>query len=228
MVLQEGVIEGRKVFGNITKYIKMGASSNFGNMFSVLGASIFLPFLPMVPIQVLTNNLLYDFSQTAIPTDNVDDEYLAIPRKWDIGNIFKFMIFIGPISSIFDYATFSRCCYVFNAWNNPSLFQTGWFVESLLTQTLIIHIIRTAKIPFLQSHASTALMITSLLICVVESRCPISRGRGRRCTSPSCQGSTGPSSGASCFPMQSSPISSKAGSCGVGACSAPSARSDWM
>jgi len=172
MVLQEGVIEGRKVFGNITKYIKMGASSNFGNMFSVLGASIFLPFLPMLPIQVLTNNLLYDFSQTAIPTDNVDAEYLAVPRKWDIGNIFKFMIFIGPISSVFDYATFFTMLYVFNAWNNPSLFQTGWFVESLLTQTLIIHIIRTAKIPFLQSRASTALMITSLLICMVGIALP--------------------------------------------------------
>ena len=172
MVLQEGVVEGRKVFGNITKYIKMGASSNFGNMFSVLGASIFLPFLPMLPIQVLTNNLLYDFSQTAIPTDNVDAEYLAIPRKWDIGNIFKFMLFIGPISSIFDYATFFTMLYVFNAWNNPSLFQTGWFVELLLTQTLIIHIIRTAKVPILQSRASGPLIITSLLICVVGIALP--------------------------------------------------------
>jgi Mg2+-importing ATPase len=172
MVLQEGVIEGRKVFGNITKYIKMGASSNFGNMFSVLGASIFLPFLPMLPIQVLTNNLLYDFSQTAIPTDNVDEDYLTVPRKWDIGNIFKFMVFIGPISSIFDYATFFTMLYVFDSWNNPSLFQTGWFVESLLTQTLIIHIIRTAKIPFLQSRASNALIATSLIICVVGIALP--------------------------------------------------------
>jgi P-type Mg2+ transporter len=172
MVLQEGVIEGRKVFGNITKYIKMGASSNFGNMFSVLGASIFLPFLPMLPIQVLTNNLLYDFSQTAIPTDNVDEEYLAVPRKWDIGNIFKFMIFIGPISSIFDYATFFTMLYVFDCWNNPSLFQTGWFVESLLTQTLIIHIIRTAKIPFIQSRASGALIATSLIICAIGIALP--------------------------------------------------------
>jgi Mg2+-importing ATPase len=172
MVLQEGVVEGRKVFGNITKYIKMGASSNFGNMFSVLGASVFLPFLPMLPLQVLTNNLLYDFSQTAIPTDNVDPEYLAVPRKWDIGNIFKFMLLIGPISSIFDYATFLTMLYVFHAWDNPSLFQTGWFVESLLTQTLIIHIIRTSKIPFLQSRASTSLMITSLLICVVGIALP--------------------------------------------------------
>jgi P-type Mg2+ transporter len=172
MVLQEGVIEGRKVFGNITKYIKMGASSNFGNMFSVLGASIFLPFLPMLPIQVLTNNLLYDFSQTAIPTDNVDEDYLTVPRKWDIGNIFKFMVFIGPISSIFDYATFFTMLYVFDSWNNPSLFQTGWFVESLLTQTLIIHIIRTAKIPFLQSRASSALIATSLTICIIGIALP--------------------------------------------------------
>ena len=128
-VLGEGVIEGRKVFGNITKYIKMGASSNFGNMFSVLGASVFLPFLPMAPIQVLTNNLLYDFSQTAIPTDNVDAEYLAVPRRWDIGNISKFVLFIGPISSIFDYVTYFMMLYGFNAWDNPALFQTGWFVE---------------------------------------------------------------------------------------------------
>jgi P-type Mg2+ transporter len=167
LVLAEGVTEGRKVFANITKYIKMGASSNFGNMFSVLGASIFLPFLPMAPIQVLTNNLLYDFSQTTIPTDNVDEEYLALPRKWDIGNIFKFMLFIGPISSIFDYATYGMMLYVFDAWNNPSLFQTGWFVESLLTQALIIHIIRTAKIPFVESHASPALIATTVIICTV-------------------------------------------------------------
>ena len=174
-VLGDGVIEGRKVFGNITKYIKMGASSNFGNMFSVLGASIFLPFLPMTPIQVLTNNLLYDFSQTAIPTDNVDGEYLAVPRRWDIGNITKFMLLIGPISSIFDYVTYLIMLYVFNAWSNPALFQTGWFVESLLTQTLIIHIIRTAKVPFLQSRASTALIATSLIIAAVGIAIPFSR-----------------------------------------------------
>src|ERR1700747_1931382 len=172
LVLQEGVIEGRKVFANITKYIKMGASSNFGNMFSVLGASIFLPFLPMTPIQVLTNNLLYDFSQTTIPTDNVDEEYLASPRKWDIGNIFKFMVFIGPISSIFDYATYGMMLYVFGAWTKPSLFQTGWFVESLLTQTLIIHIIRTAKIPFIESHASPSLIATTVIICTIGMTLP--------------------------------------------------------
>jgi len=167
MVLQEGVTEGRKIFANITKYIKMGASSNFGNMFSVLGASLFLPFLPMAPIQVLTNNLLYDFSQTAIPTDNVDEEYLASPRRWDIDNIFKFMIFIGPISSIFDYATYAMMLFVFDSWTNPSLFQTGWFVESLLTQTLIIHIIRTARIPFVESHASPTLIRTTIIVSLV-------------------------------------------------------------
>ena len=172
LVLVDGVIEGRKIFGNITKYIKMGASSNFGNMFSVLGASLFLPFLPMAPIQVLTNNLLYDFSQTAIPTDYVDDEYIAAPRRWDISNIFRFMIFIGPISSIFDYTTYAIMLFAFHAWNNPPLFQTGWFVESLLTQTLIIHIIRTAKIPFIESRASPALTATSIVISVVGIALP--------------------------------------------------------
>jgi len=172
MVLQEGVTEGRKIFANITKYIKMGASSNFGNMFSVLGASLFLPFLPMAPIQVLTNNLLYDFSQTAIPTDNVDEEYIASPRRWDIDNIFKFMIFIGPISSIFDYATYAMMLFVFDSWTDPSLFQTGWFVESLLTQTLIIHIIRTAKIPFVESHASPTLIGTTIAVSLVGIALP--------------------------------------------------------
>jgi P-type Mg2+ transporter len=173
-VLQDGVLEGRRVFGNITKYIKMGASSNFGNMFSVLGASILLPFLPMAPLQVLTNNLLYDFSQTTIPTDNVDPEYLAQPRRWEIGNITRFMLFIGPMSSIFDYATYFTMLYVFNAWHDAALFQTGWFVESLLTQTLIIHIIRTAKIPFIQSRASTPLILTTLTICAIGVALPFS------------------------------------------------------
>jgi P-type Mg2+ transporter len=172
LVLREGVVEGRRIFANITKYIRMGASSNFGNMFSVLGASIFLPFLPMAPIQVLTNNLLYDFSQTAIPTDNVDEELLARPRRWDISNIFKFMVFIGPLSSIFDYATYGMMLFVFDARTNPSLFQTGWFVESLLTQTLIIHIIRTAKIPFIESRASAALITTTIIICAIGIALP--------------------------------------------------------
>ena len=172
LVLQQGVLEGRKVFGNIVKYIKMGASSNFGSMFSVLGASLFLPFLPMLPIQVLANNLLYDFSQTAVPTDNVDEDYLAVPRKWDIDNIFKFMVFIGPVSSIFDYTTFFVMLNLFDGWNHPSLFQTGWFVESLLSQTLIIHVIRTAKIPFIESRASSALIATSATICGVGAILP--------------------------------------------------------
>ena len=163
-VLSDGVIEGRKVFGNIIKYIKMGASSNFGNMFSVLGASIFLPFLPMTPIQLITNNLLYDLSQTAIPTDTVDAEYIEKPRKWQIKDIARFMIFIGPMSSIFDYTTFFMMLYVFNAWSQPALFQTGWFVESLLTQTLIVHVIRSRKIPFIQTWASRPLLLMTATI----------------------------------------------------------------
>lgn len=164
LVLEQGVLEGRRVFGNIVKYIKMAASSNFGNMFSVVGASAFLPFLPMLPIQVLTNNLLYDFSQTTIPTDNVDAEWLAKPRRWAINKILRFILFIGPISSIFDYITFFIMLYIFNCWDNPKLFHTGWFVESIFTQTLIIHVIRTNKIPFFQSRASWPLLLTSLLI----------------------------------------------------------------
>ncbi len=174
LVLEEGVIEGRKVFGNIVKYIKMGASSNFGNMFSVIGASAFLPFLPMAPVQILLNNLLYDFSQTSVATDNVDPEYLEHPRKWDIGNIGRFMLFIGPISSVFDYLTYFALLYMFDAWDNASLFQTGWFVESLLSQTLIVHVIRTGKIPFFQSQASLPLMVTSISICVVGMWLPFS------------------------------------------------------
>jgi P-type Mg2+ transporter len=174
LVLEEGVIEGRKVFGNIVKYIKMAASSNFGNMFSVLGASIFLPFVPMLPIQVLSNNLLYDFSQTAIPTDEVDREWLEQPRKWAIGELRRFILFIGPISSIFDYLTYFLMLFVFNAWNNPALFHTGWFVESLFTQTLIIHVIRTHKIPFVQSRASLPLILTSLAIVAVGAFLPFS------------------------------------------------------
>ena len=164
LILEQGVLEGRRVFGNIVKYIKMAASSNFGNMFSVVGASAFLPFLPMLPIQVLTNNLLYDFSQTTIPTDEVDADWLTRPRKWEIGGILRFILFIGPISSIFDYLTFFMMLYVFSCWDNPALFHTGWFVESLFTQTLIIHVIRTNKIPFLQSWASWPLIVTSIVI----------------------------------------------------------------
>jgi len=164
LVLEQGVLEGRRVFGNIVKYIKMAASSNFGNMFSVVGASAFLPFLPMLPIQVLSTNLLYDFSQTTIPTDGVDADWLTRPRQWTIGKILRFILIIGPISSIFDYLTFFLMLYVFKCWSNPALFRTGWFVESLFTQTLIIHVIRTNKIPFIQSRASWPLTLTSLAI----------------------------------------------------------------
>jgi Mg2+-importing ATPase len=152
----------------------MGASSNFGNMFSVIGASAFLPFLPMAPVQILLNNLLYDFSQTSVATDNIDPEYLEQPRKWDIGNIGRFMLFIGPISSVFDYLTYFAMLYLFDAWDDPSLFQTGWFVESLLSQTLIVHVIRTGKIPFFQSQASLPLMVTSISICFVGMWLPFS------------------------------------------------------
>jgi Mg2+-importing ATPase len=166
MVLEGGVTEGRKVFANILKYIRMGASSNFGNMFSVLGASAFLPFIPMAPIQVLTNNLLYDFSQIPIPIDAVDDEQVARPRPWNIDEIKRFILFIGPISSIFDYTTFFVMLWGFKCWDpaRAPLFQTGWFVESLMTQTLIIHVIRTNKIPFIQSRASWALTATTASI----------------------------------------------------------------
>jgi Mg2+-importing ATPase len=164
LVLKKGVLEGRRVFGNVIKYIRMAASSSFGNMFSVVGASAFLPFVPMLPIQVLINNLLYDISQTAIPSDRVDAEWLSQPRKWTIGDIRRFILFIGPISSIFDYLTFWMMLAVFHAREQPALFHTGWFVESLFTQTLIIHIIRTSKIPFLQSRASWPLIVASLVV----------------------------------------------------------------
>lgn len=173
MVLEAGVVEGRKVFANILKYVRMGASSNFGNMFSVLGASAFLPYLPMAPIQILANNLLYDIGQTAIPTDDVDPDQVEKPRPWDMRQLTRYILFIGPCSSLFDYTTFFLMLYVFRCWDvgtpeaavhSESLFQTGWFVESLLTQTLIIHVIRTNKIPFLQSRASWPLMVMSSCI----------------------------------------------------------------
>lgn len=176
MVLDGGVIEGRKVFVNILKYVRMGASSNFGNMFSVLGASAFLPFVPMLPIQVLSNNLLYDFSQVAIPTDTVSAEATAIPRPWHMDDIKKFVLFIGPISSIFDYTTFFVMLYVFGCWeaSRASLFQTGWFVESLITQTLIIHVIRTNQMPFIQGRASWQLTLTTIVVMGVAIWLPFS------------------------------------------------------
>jgi Mg2+-importing ATPase len=176
MVLDDGVIEGRKVFVNILKYVRMGASSNFGNMFSVLGASAFLPFMPMAPIQVLTNNLLYDFSQVPIPTDTVGPEQTARPRPWHIGDIKKFVLFIGPVSSIFDYTTFFVMLYIFGCWDpaRAALFQTGWFVESLITQTLIVHVIRTNKMPFIHGRASWQLTLTTGAIMAVAAWLPYS------------------------------------------------------
>jgi Mg2+-importing ATPase len=169
LVVEDGVVEGRKVFCNILKYVRMGASSNFGNMFSVLGASAILPFVPMAPIQILTNNLLYDVSQIPIPTDDVDPEQIAAPRPWSMHDLTRFILFIGPCSSVFDYTTYFIMLYVFGCWDpaRASLFQTGWFVESLLTQTLIIHVIRTNRIPFLQSRASVALGATTVGIMLV-------------------------------------------------------------
>ena len=197
MVLEEGVLEGRKVFVNILKYVRMGASSNFGNMFSVIGASAWLKFAPMAPIQILTNNLLYDFSQVPIPTDNVGPQQIAKPRPWNMGEIAKFIVFIGPISSIFDYTTYFIMWFVFKCGNlglvpppelaarfahatlandtyAAALFHSGWFVESLMTQTLIIHVIRTNLLPFVQSRASWQLTMTTLLIMAIGAWLPYS------------------------------------------------------
>ena len=176
LVLEEAVIEGRKTFANIIKYIKMTASSNFGNVFSVLIASIFLPFLPMLPIQLLVQNLLYDVSQVSIPWDDVDKDYLKQPRKWDAGGIARFMVCIGPISSIFDVVTFFVMWHVFRA-NTPehqSLFQSGWFVVGLLTQTLIVHMIRTQHIPFIQSRAAMPVILLTASIMALGIYLPFS------------------------------------------------------
>jgi len=165
MVLVDGVMEGRKTFGNILKYIKMGSSSNFGNMFSMTGASLFLPFLPMLPIQILLNNFLYDISQVAIPSDDVDEEYLLKSRPWNVEYIKKFMLYLGPVSSVFDFITFAVLLFVFHA--SAPLFHTGWFLESLCTQTLVIHVIRTGKIPFVESKPSQFLIFTSIYIITI-------------------------------------------------------------
>ena len=166
MVLEEGVIEGRKTFANMLKYIKMTASSNFGNVFSVLVASAFLPFLPMLPLHLLVQNLLYDVSQIAIPFDSVDEEQVKLPQTWKPDEIGRFMIFFGPISSVFDIATYCLMWFVFsaNTTEQQTLFQSGWFVEGLMSQTLVVHMIRTQKIPFIQSKPSWQLMSTTILI----------------------------------------------------------------
>jgi Mg2+-importing ATPase len=169
MVLEEGVIEGRITFGNIIKYIKMTASSNFGNVLSMLIASLFLPFVPLLPLQILVLNLLYDISQLSIPFDRMDDDYLRKPRKWNASDIGRFMLCIGPSSSVFDITTFALLWFVFGA-NSPehqAFFQSGWFVESLLTQTLVVHMIRTRKIPFLQSIAAAPVLgLTTAIIAI--------------------------------------------------------------
>jgi Mg2+-importing ATPase len=165
-VLDAGVREGRKVFVNILNYVRMGASSNFGNMFSVLGGSLLLPFVPMTPLQVLTNNLLYDCSQVPIPGDTVDPERIARPRPWSLAQLRRFILLMGPISSVFDVTSFAVLWFVFGA-DTPAraaVFHTGWFVESLVTQTLVIHVIRTDRIPFVQSRASPALTATTLAV----------------------------------------------------------------
>lgn len=174
LVLEDGVLEGRKTFGNITKYIKMTASSNFGNMFSVMAASAFLPFLPMLPIHLLIQNLLYDISQTTIPFDRMDPEYLRKPRKWDASDLSRFMIYIGPISSVFDILTYLVMWYVFgcNSPEHQTLFQSGWFIEGLLSQTLIVHMIRTRKIPFIQSCATWPVTGLTLLIMAIGISIP--------------------------------------------------------
>ncbi len=169
MVLEEGVLEGRRTFANMLKYIKMTASSNFGNVFSVLVASAFIPFLPMLPMHLLVQNLLYDISQIAIPFDNVDEELLKNPQRWQPGDVGRFMVFFGPISSIFDITTYAMMWFVFSA-NTPeeqTLFQSGWFIVGLLTQTLIVHMIRTPKIPFIQSRAATPLLVMTAVIMAI-------------------------------------------------------------
>ncbi len=171
-VLADGIVEGRRIFANTIKYVLMGTSSNFGNMFSAAGASIFLSFLPMLPSQILLNNLLYDSSQLAIPTDLVDEEQLARPSRWDVGFIRKFMLYFGPISSVFDFITFGIMLWVFHA--GPELFRSGWFVESLATQTLIIFAIRTRRIPFFRSRPSRPLLLAALAVVLIGALLPAS------------------------------------------------------
>ncbi|WP_214104260.1 magnesium-translocating P-type ATPase [Acrocarpospora catenulata] len=169
-VLADGVVTGRRIFANTMKYVLMGTSSNFGNMFSAAGASAFLGFLPMLPSQILLNNLLYDTSQLAIPTDTVDEEQLARPSRWDITLIRRFMLFFGPISSLFDFATFGVMLWAFSA--GPALFRSGWFVESLATQTLVIFAVRTRRVPFFRSHPSVPLLLAALGVVTVGAVLP--------------------------------------------------------
>lgn len=172
-VLARGVLEGRKTFGNTMKYILMGMSSNFGNMFSAAGASLFLKFLPMQPVQILLNNLMYDMSEISIPTDNVDKEYLDTPKRLDISFVRNYMLYFGPISSIFDFLTFAIMLFIFSA--TPELFQTAWFLESLWTQTLVVFVIRTRKTPFFRSRPSKWLFLSSITIALVALAIPFTK-----------------------------------------------------
>lgn len=176
MVLEEGVLKGRETFGNIMKYLCMTASSNFGNVFSVLVASAFIPFLPMLAIHLLLQNLMYDFSQLSLPWDRMDKEFLSKPRKWDARNIGRFMLWIGPTSSIFDITTFALMWYVFaaNSVEMQALFQSGWFIEGLLSQTLVVHMLRTRKVPFFQSTAALPVVLATGLVMALGVYIPFS------------------------------------------------------
>jgi len=199
MVLEKGIIEGRKTYANMIKYIKMTASSNFGNMFSVLAACAFLPFVPMLPIQLILLNLIYDLSCTAVPWDNVDKSFLSVPRKWDASSIGKFMLWIGPTSSVFDITTYLLMYFIIcpamcggltfrQLAGNPAMqnlfaeiFRAGWFIESMWTQTLVIHMIRTPKVPFIQSRASapvTLLTFTGIAVLTAIPFTPFGKSIG--------------------------------------------------
>jgi len=176
MVLEQGVLVGRQTFGNIIKYLNITASSNFGNVFSILVASAFIPFLPMLAIQLLLQNLIYDISQLALPWDKMDKEFVRKPRKWDAKNIGRFMLWMGPTSSVFDISTFALMWYIFGANNvdHQALFQSGWFIEGLLSQTLVVHMLRTQKIPFIQTRATWPIMLTTLLVVIIGIGLPFS------------------------------------------------------
>ncbi|WP_313159463.1 magnesium-translocating P-type ATPase, partial [Mixta calida] len=176
LVLEQGVVTGRQTFGNIIKYLNITASSNFGNVFSVLVASAFIPFLPMLAIQLLLQNLIYDISQLALPWDRMDKSFLQRPRKWDARNIGRFMLWMGPLSSIFDITTFALMWHVFgaNSIDHQGLFQSGWFIEGLLSQTLVVHMLRTRQIPFIQARASWPIMLTTLAVVVIGVTLPFS------------------------------------------------------
>ena len=173
VVLADGIEEGRKIFGNTTKYILMGTSSNFGNMFSAAGASLFLPFLPMLPMQILFMNLFYDVANMTLPTDTVDMEVTELPRRWDINFVRNFTLFFGPFSSLYDFLTYGIMLFIFQA--SPALFQSGWFVESFWTEVLVIFVIRTRRIPFVTSRPGKWLTILTLACVAIGTIIPFTR-----------------------------------------------------